>query len=43
MPFIFERGYKMAGVLIIGGFVLAIILLFASLMKMASRDGENNG
>lgn len=30
----------MADVLIIVGFVIAIILLFASLMKMASREGD---
>lgn len=32
----------MADFLIIGGIVVAIILLFASLMVMASREGEQD-
>jgi hypothetical protein len=32
----------MADILIIGGIVVAIILLFASLMVMASREGEQD-
>lgn len=32
----------MADILIIGGIVVAIILLFASLMVMASKDGEQD-
>jgi hypothetical protein len=33
----------MADILIIGGIVVAIILLFASLMAMASREGGIDG
>lgn len=32
----------MANILIIGGIVVAIILIYASLMVMASREGEQN-
>jgi hypothetical protein len=33
----------MADILIIGGIVVAIILIYASLMVMASREGDIDG
>ena len=34
---------KMAGNLIIGGTGVALVLIFAALMKMASEDGDKHG
>jgi hypothetical protein len=39
---IVKGSVTMADFLIIGGIVVAIILIYASLMKMASKEGENN-
>jgi hypothetical protein len=33
----------MADILVIGGIVVAIILIYASLMVMASKEGEIDG
>ena len=33
----------MGDVLLVGGFIIAIIVIYLALMKMASKDGEIDG